>query len=317
MDATAKDRYAAFCLSAQVPAYNQAWWLDAICGPQNWGVALAADKRGELAAALPYFQHTAKGLPTLLTPPLTPYMGPWFYPAFEQADTAKQFTLGRQLVPALLEQLPKHRLHFQKLQPGVRNWMPFQWAGFRQNLRYHFVLPELGDGQQLYRQFNRSVKYSITHAKDTLSVEASEDAGLLFGLMSHTFDRQGLSLPVSRALLQRMMQAVGQQGNGELLLARHKDGNCHSALFLLHSQGTTYTIAGGNGPGSRDSGAFAYLAWESMLRSAAHSHTFNFCGSTMPNIAAWLNGFRAQLLPYFELYRAQPTWASPLLQYWL
>ncbi|MEQ8706250.1 MAG: GNAT family N-acetyltransferase [Phaeodactylibacter sp.] len=312
-----KSAYQEFCRDHAVPAFNHPWWLDAICGPDNWGVALAEDKKGELAAALPCHIRRIKGIPFLLTPPLTPYLGLWRYQAYDAFTPADQFTFDRQVIPQLLEQLPGHWGHIQKLHPQTQNWMPFLWQGFQAQLRYHFFIPDLSDLDAVHRQFNRSVKYSIKEGEKVLALEESTDLSALMSIIEHTFDRQGLTAPVTMPLLQRMDEAARAQGEVQLLFARHKEGRLHSGVYLMHTQGVTYPITAGNGNGARDSGAFPWLMWQSIQAAAAHgSQQWNFCGSTMPNVAPLLNGFRAVPVSYFEIYRARYPRATPLLQ-WL
>jgi hypothetical protein len=317
MKSSSKTAYKSFCTDHAVPAFNHPWWLDAVCGPDNWGVALAEDKKGELAAALPYHTRRIKGISFLLTPPLTPYLGLWRYQAYDALTPADQFTFDRQVIPLLLEQLPGHWGHIQKLHHGTRNWMPLLWKGFQAQLRYHFVVSGLSDRETVRRRFNRSVKYSIKEGAKVLALEESTDLSALVSIIEHTFDRQGLAAPVTLSLLQQMDGPARKFGHVQLLLARHQDGTVHSGVYLMHTEGVTYPITAGNGKGARDSGAFPWLMWQSMQAGADRgSGSFNFCGSTMPNVAPVLNGFRAIPIPYFEIYRARYTWATPFLQ-WL
>lgn len=317
MSPSNKTQYDQFCKEVLVPAYNHPWWLDAVCGASHWDVALGYSKKGELAAALPYHLRRIKGIPFLLTPPLTPYLGLWRFSAYTAFTPADQFTFDRQIIPQLLEQLPSHWGHIQKLHSGTQNWMPFLWQGFQAQLRYHFVVPDLSDMEAVRRRFNRSVKYSVKTGGKVLALEESTDLEALISIIEHTFDRQGLTAPITLPLLRRMDEAARAQGKVQLLFARHKDGSLHSGVYLMHTQATTYPITAGNGPGARDSGAFPWLMWQAMRQAAVHgSQQFNFCGSTMPNVAPVLNGFRAVPMPYFEIYRARYNWATPFLQ-WL
>lgn len=317
MPQSTKEIYQQFCADQGVPAFNHPWWLDAACGPGQWDVALWYDKKGVLAAALPYHLRRVRGFSFLLNPPLTPYLGLWRYTDYAAASPAAQFTFDRQAIPQLLEQLPAHFGQVQKLSPDTKNWMPFLWEGFQSQLRYHFVIPDLSDLEAVRRRFNRSVKYSIKEGAKVLELEESTDLPAMARLLTHTFDRQGMTAPVTRSLLERMSRAVVEQGQGQLLFARHRDGRLHSGVYLLHTQGATYPITAGNGPGARGSGAFPWLMWQSFRQGAAWgSRQFNFLGSTMPNVAPVLNGFRALPVPYFEIYRARYHWATPFLQ-WL
>ncbi len=37
---TNKEKYQAFCEHTYVPIYSKPWWMDAVCGPENWDVWL-------------------------------------------------------------------------------------------------------------------------------------------------------------------------------------------------------------------------------------------------------------------------------------
>ncbi|MBV6652136.1 MAG: GNAT family N-acetyltransferase [Mameliella sp.] len=312
-----KSAFKAFCAAQAVPAYNHPWWLDAVCTPEQWDVALSYDKKGEIAAVMPFHLRRIKGLSFLLSPPLTPYLGLWRQKGYKDLSIADQFTFDRQHIPVLLAQLPSHWGHIQKVHPDTKNWMPFLWEGFQSQLRYHFIVPDIVDPQAVRQKFNRSVKYSVKEGAKVLALEESNDLKALMAIIEHTFDRQGLTAPVSYGLLERMDNAARANGNVQMLFARHEDGQIHSGVYLMHTQGTTYPITAGNGKGARDSGAFAWLMWQSMIAGAEQGMSqFNFCGSTMPNVAPVLNGFRAVPVPYFEIYRARYARATPLLQ-WL
>ena len=59
-----------------MPLFLRAWWLDAVCGVDNWGVSIV-EKGGRIEAALPYFIDTKLGMKYLIQPPLTQFLGPW------------------------------------------------------------------------------------------------------------------------------------------------------------------------------------------------------------------------------------------------
>lgn len=307
--------YEAFCAAANVPAFNQPWWLDAVCGVGGWGAVVSSNHKEDAFAAWPYCKKSKWGLNLLLTAPLTPYMGIWRSPGYEDMPPAHQFTFDRQVMPGLAKGLPPHAAQIQKLSPATWNWMPLSWEGYQAQLRYHFLVEGLSDEAGRYRQLNRSVKSAIKQGDKQLVLERPASVSALAGLIAYTFDRQGLQAPVTTEVLSRMAGAVADHGTGQLLLARHKDGTLHSGVYILHTQGISYAISAGNGPGSRASGAFPWLMWQAFRESAPYSHTFNFCGSTMPNVAPLLNGFRARQVPYFEVYRARLPRATPLLQY--
>ena len=50
-----KEKYRTFCLkNKSVPIFHKDWWLDAVCGVDNWDVILAENKNNEIIAVLPF-----------------------------------------------------------------------------------------------------------------------------------------------------------------------------------------------------------------------------------------------------------------------
>ena len=50
-----KARYVTFCDEVYIPIYSKPWWMDAVCGPENWDVWLHEDGSGRVDAAMPYY----------------------------------------------------------------------------------------------------------------------------------------------------------------------------------------------------------------------------------------------------------------------
>ena len=52
---TNKDLYSKLCENeSTIPIFSKDWWLDAVCGDENWDVAIV-EKGGEIWATMPYF----------------------------------------------------------------------------------------------------------------------------------------------------------------------------------------------------------------------------------------------------------------------
>ena len=67
----AKTRYEEFCETTYVPIYSKPWWMDAVCGSENWDVWLF-EQGGEVAAAMPYYlEERARGRSPRLPSPRT------------------------------------------------------------------------------------------------------------------------------------------------------------------------------------------------------------------------------------------------------
>ena len=67
---TNKEQYENFCKKNYVPIYSKSWWLDAICGKDNWDVWIYG-KNGNVEAAMPYYLENRGKYRYITKAPLT------------------------------------------------------------------------------------------------------------------------------------------------------------------------------------------------------------------------------------------------------
>jgi hypothetical protein len=67
---TNKEAYLTFTKNCPVSVYCQSWWMDAICGPENWDVWLYR-KGEEILAAMPYYMERRGDYRYITKAPLT------------------------------------------------------------------------------------------------------------------------------------------------------------------------------------------------------------------------------------------------------
>lgn len=79
---TNKQKYREFCkIEINIPIFSQDWWLDAVCGENNWDVAIV-ERGGEIWATMPYYVKKKWGFTIITMPPLTQKLGPYIkYPS--------------------------------------------------------------------------------------------------------------------------------------------------------------------------------------------------------------------------------------------
>ena len=67
---TNKELYADWCETTYVPIFSKPWWMDAVCGEDNWDVWLCDDD-GDICAAMPYFTEKRGEYKYITKAPLT------------------------------------------------------------------------------------------------------------------------------------------------------------------------------------------------------------------------------------------------------
>ncbi len=284
--------------------FEEDWWLESVA-PGRWGAAEV--RRGEeLVARLPYVTKTRSWLPIITSPPLTPTLGPWIKES--QSKYANRLGEEKDLIEALLAQLPPHVYCSIPCHPRMTNLMPFHWAGFELQLRYTYRLNDLTDLDRVQSGFLSNVRGYIRKAEKTLAVR--DDLGLetFLDVNELTFRRQGRSFPYSRELVRRLDQALAERGQRRMLFAVDSQERIPWVTYLVWDRRAAYYLMSGGDTELRTSGANSLLLWRAIQHAATVSQVFDFEGSMIEPVERFVRAFGAQQTPY---YRA--VWTHPLL----
>ena len=158
---TDKDRYKELCTTEpSIPIYSRDWWLDCVCGENNWNVLLY-EKNGKIEASMPYYTPY-KGMISM--PPYTQTMGIWFDPAFEKENYSKNLLWKQDICEQLIRRLPKHTYFIQNFHHTFTDWLPFYWNGFCQTTRYSYILPNIRNITEIEKNRNYNIKRNIIKA---------------------------------------------------------------------------------------------------------------------------------------------------------
>jgi hypothetical protein len=296
------DRTSARAIETPTTSYclfQEPWWLN-LAAAGHWEEAVVSDATGVLAR-LPYRRVRRYGAVILTQPPLTPYAGPWFRSSAARA--AREFSARRQLTGQLLAQLPRYDLFSQNLSPGLPDWLPFCWEGFRQSTAYTHWLPDLSDTQRLWAGLVEATRRQIRKARRQLEVVVSDDVERLCELHELTFRQQGLSAPRERAVVRRIVEGALRAGRARIVFAVDEARNAHAVNLLVFDQRSAHYLLGGSDARHRGSGAASLLMWDAIEFAARVSRVFDFEGSMVEGIARFFRGFNPETMPILHVYR--------------
>lgn len=297
----AKELYREFSMSEPtLPVFSRAWWLDATAGPAGWDVALVR-KGDEVLAAMPYAIRKRYGFKALTQPALTQKLGPWFRST--HGKPATRLAREKELMQALIDQLPPFD-HFSQLWHYDRtNWMPFCWNSFQQTTRYSYVLKDLSNLDKLWAGLQHNTRGECKKATERHHLQVRDDLPLdmFLDLNRMTFARQGVSVPYSDAFVHRMDAACIEHGCRKILIATGKDGRAHAGLYMVWDEQSAYGLMAGSNPALRSSGAMSLCFWEAIRHAARVAPSFDFGGSMRQGVECFFRGFGASQLPYFSI----------------
>lgn len=237
-----RDCYRDLCDAEEsIPLFCQAWWLDAVCGENNWDAAVV--KRGdEIHAALPYYMPSTwiVGMPKL-----TQHMGPWLRPG--QGSYGKELSRQMQLTTELIAQLPPFKTFQQNFHYSVTNWLPYYWKGYTQTTRYTYVLDDLSDLDALWKGLSGSKSRTPIRKAKKLGIGIVDNLGVaqLQKIHDATFERQQKVNPIPFELLERVHAATTSRNSGKMLFAVDENEKVHAAAFVVWTPQSAYFLMEG------------------------------------------------------------------------
>lgn len=301
-----KSRYRELCRQEpSIPLFSMDWWLDAVVG-DNWDVILV-EKGQEVQAAMPLAVKRRYGLRLLTQPPLTQTLGPWIRPT--DAKYANRLGREKELMQALIDQLPSYHYFAQNWHFTQTNWLPFFWNGFQQTTIYTYRLNQLAHEEQIWSGLQENIRREIKKALNRENIKVRMDLGIddFFELNRQVFERQGKQVPYSKAFVQNLDKAAAQHNARQIFIAEDAQGRRHAGIYLVWDQNSAYYLMGGGDPELRKSGATSLCMWEAIRFAATVSKSFDFEGSMLEPVERFFRAFGAMQTPYYSVSHA-PFW---------
>jgi lipid II:glycine glycyltransferase (peptidoglycan interpeptide bridge formation enzyme) len=283
-----------------LPIFSRDWWLDAAAGPDAWNVSLVR-KAGQVVASMPYVMRRRYGLKVLGQPALTQKLGPWFQSG--DGKPATRLANEKDMMQALIDQLPSFDYFNQSWHYNRTNWLPFSWNGFEQTTRYTYVLPELGETEKLWAGFDNSTRAECKKATSRFNLSIQDDLPLdaFLALNRMTFARQGMHMPYSESFIRRLDAACAERDCRKFFIAVDPQGRHHAGNYIVWDENSSYGLMNGSDPALRNSGAVSLCMWAAIKHAAKVTQRFDFMGSMREPIERFFRGFGAVQVPYFNI----------------
>lgn len=278
--------------------FEQPWWLD-IVAPGQWG-EVTVKEEDEVVARLPYVLKRGH----ITMPPLTQTLGPWIKPEYRQFQPGNtQLTKQKELIAALLKQLPPHKSFHMTFDSANDYILPYRWLGYRYEPTFSYRLSGLNDLDTLYANFNKTAKKNIRYAKNKTVLTQHPTAEMMLSLLNKTFEAQGRKWPHDRELTRRLIEQSIKNGYGKLIVAQDGEENLHSGAFLLYDEKVCYYLLGGSDSTFRSSGAQSLVLWEAIRFASTVSEAFDFEGSNVEGIENFFRQFGGSCVINYAVVR--------------
>jgi lipid II:glycine glycyltransferase (peptidoglycan interpeptide bridge formation enzyme) len=302
-NSTNKQKYREFCKTEiNIPIFSKDWWLDAVCGEDNWDVAIV-ERGGEIWATMPYYIKRKWGFTLITMPPLTQKLGPYIkYPSGQKYY--KRLSWEKEIMNELIDQLPKFDYFYQQWDYTITNWLPFYWRGFKQTTRYTYVIEKNVSLALLEKEFETAVRRRRRRKAYELGLQVapSKDLESFYNLNRMTFDRKNMNIPYDYELVEKIYNASKMNNAVDILIAKYEDKTI-AAGFFVKDNNTTYYLMGGIEPNYKDLGGMDIVMFEAIKKTLNDGKNFDFEGSMVENIEKYFRSFGSIQKPYFAVYK--------------
>jgi hypothetical protein len=296
--------YRELCAEVYIPLHAKDWWLDAVCGLDNWEVILVIDK-GKITGALPYSVSKKLGFLTqIINPTLSIYNNIYVcLPDNPDIKPIKLQSLENIIVNELVAQIPKTAFFRQQINPNLTNALPFIWAGFQQYTKYSFRYPDLTNTDSIFKGIAYNLRHGMKKANQNISISTKDDFDTLFLLNSQSYSSKGVALPYSEEFLKRIYQTLKKHNACDLHLAQdNKSGKNVAALLTAYDEKVAYAIVAGTSREGMNQSSLNCLYWQSVESAAKRVQIYDFEGSMNPKIEHIYRNFGASRTPYHCFY---------------
>ena len=245
-----------------IPIFSKDWWLDAVCGEDNWNVILL-EKKGEIIASLPYYMQKKYGFKIITMPKLTQNIKLWIkYPKNQKYE--KKLYYENKIILELIDKLPKYDMFYVNFNYSLTNWLPFYWKGFKQTTGYTYVIEDLKNIKSVFLNFNQSKRKEIKRAEKIVSIVDNFTLKDFYEITKLTFKRQNSILLESFELMNKIDVVCKKNNCRKISFAVDKKNRIHAVLYCIYDDMSVCCIMGGGDLKLRNSNANSLIHFDAM-----------------------------------------------------
>jgi len=279
--------------------FQQDWWLDALCGRENWDVCLVK-RDGKVVGALPlYFKNKLFFFRLILQPPLTQFLGPIIKNHATKYD--KKISNEKKIMNELIKEIPKFSYFNQSWSSDLTNWLPFYWNGFKQTTQYSYSINDLRDLDKVWNNLTGAVRTDIRKAQKKNIKIRFGDIEELYLLYKSTYAIKNKKPPLTKNVFLSLDKACSAKNCGKIFIAEDANGLLLSGAYIVWDHNTAYYLIGGLNDYGKKMSSQSYLLWEAINFSSHVTKKFDFEGSMNEQIESFFRGFGAEQRQYFSV----------------
>lgn len=282
--------------------FHKTWWLAAT--GSEFEILGCWNEQGELSAGIPLFRKKKNGLTLCHSPSLTPYLGPVF-DLSGATRTRDKIYLMRSQGELLARSIRGFDTFCQIAGTGAPDLQGFLWAGFHVELGYTFRFDPGTTVDDALQEVARTHRQKLNPKRNGwIAMERGSDIAALMELNRRTFSRKGRPVPYSESMVRALAQSAAERGCGVIYVARGREGQALSAVFVVHDSRASYQIISGIDWNDHNPDAGYVTTWAAIHDALEAGRAFDFEGSRIRGVEQYYRRWGAPAKPTWKLRKA-------------
>ncbi len=125
--------------------------------------------------------------------------------------------------------------------------MPLHWRGFKQTVRYTYVI-EHTDGEDIEKNFENDIRRRIKNATENgVQVNETYDIEAFYEINKMTFERKNMPIPYDFEFVKMLYEKCKQHNAAKIYIAEF-EGKAIAGNFIVYDTQTAYYLMGGINP---------------------------------------------------------------------
>jgi hypothetical protein len=305
----------------QLPVFYQDWWLDAICGIDNWSVVIAYENEGQPAGCWPYYiSMRFRGLiSTLDQPPFTRFCGPLIGSPEIDLQPARALSRNNRILRELSQQLPRRPLRRATTHYDFDQAQPLIKLGWRARRFYSYRLrSDQFSAAELYERLDGKVRTDLRKVEPTgQRIQPLKDPTIVSRLQQRVYDHRSQQSEERRfksfrfrpggsskeifpaAGFERLFSAAGAHGQAVGWTFHDQADRVVAAVWLPYDKTSAYLSIAASDPDVRhEEAAISQLIWHAVQWCVRRKLIFDFEGSSLPGVEEFYRGWGPEVAKY-------------------
>lgn len=276
--------------------FEEAWWLDTVA-PGRWKEVCIENNKKVIARWAVCYRGKRIAMPSL-----TQTCSPWILVEGGKKKY-KSNEYMNQVIDEILEKVSEYRSISIMLDSSTTYFLPYLWNGFEVKPYISYQIRNLNNIEDIFDGFSKNIRRDIRAAEKKLRVSYEYSAEILYPVLEKTFFEQKRKCPVTKELLEKILQNARKHHAGKMISAIDEEGTIHASAFFLYDERRCYYLLGGKDASCRNSNGLTLVIWEGIKFASSVSKVFDFEGSVIQGIENHFRRFGGEPVVYYQVKR--------------